>query len=68
MKVDCGTLVDAASISPVKPVDGFSLANISGTCRKAIGLANLTHAELRNIRVTGYTVRSSRKPMSRTSV
>ena len=54
VKVDCGTLVDAASISPMKPVDGFSLANISGTCRKAIALANLTHVELRDIHVTGY--------------
>jgi polygalacturonase len=54
VKVDCGTLVDAASISPVKPLDGFSLVNLSGTCRKAITLANLTHVELRNIHVTGY--------------
>ncbi|MGA9779581.1 MAG: glycoside hydrolase family 28 protein [Limisphaerales bacterium] len=54
VKVDCGTLVDAASISPAKPLDGFSLVNISGTCRKSIALANMTHVELRNIRVTGY--------------
>ena len=54
VKVDCGTLVDAASISPVKPLDGFSLADISGTCRKAIALANMTHVELRGIHVTGY--------------
>lgn len=55
MKVDCGTLVDAASISPVKPLDGFSLADISGTCKKAIALGNITNAVLRNIHVTGYT-------------
>ena len=55
VKVDCGTLVDAASISPVKPLDGFSLADISGTCQKAIALANITNAVLRNIHVTGYT-------------
>jgi hypothetical protein len=54
VKADCGTLVDAASISPVKPVNGFSLVNITGTCRKAIALANMTHVELRNIRVSGY--------------
>jgi polygalacturonase len=54
VKVDCGTLVDAASISPVTPVDGFSLVNISGTCKKAIALANMTHVELRDIHVTGY--------------
>ncbi|HXR04828.1 MAG TPA: glycosyl hydrolase family 28 protein, partial [Verrucomicrobiae bacterium] len=55
VKVDCGTLVDAAAISPVKPINGFSLADISGTCKKAITLANLTNAILRDIRVTGYT-------------
>jgi len=54
VKVDCGTLVDAARISPVKPVNGFSLVNISGTCRQAITLANLTNAVMRDIRVTGY--------------
>ena len=54
VKVNCGTLVDAASISPVKPVDGFSLVNITGTCRKAVALANMTHVELRHIQVTGY--------------
>jgi polygalacturonase len=54
VKVNCGTLVDAASISPMKPVDGFSLVNVSGTCRKAIALANMIHVELRNLHVTGY--------------
>ncbi|HUA37222.1 MAG TPA: glycoside hydrolase family 28 protein [Candidatus Sulfopaludibacter sp.] len=54
VKVDCGTLVDAAAISPAKPLDGFSLVNISGTCRKAVALANMTGVELRNIRLSGY--------------
>src|SRR5579862_2567504 len=54
VKVNCGTLVDAASISSAKPVDGFSLVNINGMCRKAIALANMTHVELRDIHVTGY--------------
>ncbi len=54
VRVDCGALVDAASISPVKPVDGFSLVNISGTCKRPIVLANMTHVELHNIHVTGY--------------
>ncbi len=55
VKVDCGTLVDAVAISPVKPINGFSLVDISGTCKKAITLANLTNAALRDIHVTGYT-------------
>ena len=54
MKVHCGTLVEASSISPVKPVVGFSLINISGDCTKGIALANIMGAELRDISVTGY--------------
>jgi polygalacturonase len=54
VKVDCGTLVDAAQTSPVKPINGFSLADVSGTCRKAITLANMTNAVLQDIHVTGY--------------
>ncbi|MGD0649660.1 MAG: glycoside hydrolase family 28 protein [Verrucomicrobiia bacterium] len=54
VKVNCGTLMEAVSISPVKPVNGFSLVNVTGTCKKAIALANITGAELRHIQVTGY--------------
>ena len=54
VKVDCGTLVDAGATSPVKPIDGFSLVNVSGKCQKAIILANMTNAVLRDIQVTGY--------------
>ena len=46
--------MDATAISPVKPINGFSLVDISGTCKKAIALANMTHVQLRDIRVTGY--------------
>jgi polygalacturonase len=53
VKVNCGTLVDAARTSPEKPVNGFSLVNVSGTCQKGITLANLTNVVLRDIRVTG---------------
>ena len=54
VKVNCGTLVDAVSISPVKPVNGFSIASFTGTCKKGIALANIVSAELRDIHVTGY--------------
>jgi polygalacturonase len=54
VKVNCGTLVDAVQTSPVKPINGFSLVDITGTCKKAITLANLTNAVLRDIQVTGY--------------
>jgi hypothetical protein len=54
VKVNCKTLVEAVETSPVKPINGFSLVNVSGTCAKAIELANMTNAVLRDIRVTGY--------------
>jgi len=54
VKANCGTLIEAVSIPPVKPVDGFSAVNVSGTCKKAIALANMTRVELRDIHVTGY--------------
>lgn len=54
VKVDCGTLVDAAQISPVKPVNGLWLVNVTGVCMKAIALANITNAVVRDIRVSGY--------------
>jgi len=54
VKVNCGTLVNAVQTSAVKPINGFSLVNVSGTCAKAIELANMTNAVLRDIRVTGY--------------
>jgi polygalacturonase len=54
VKVNCGTLVEGYLVSPVKPIDGLSLVDISGQCRKAISLANVTNVELRNITVTNY--------------
>jgi polygalacturonase len=54
VRVNCGTLVDAAA-SPLKPVNGLSLANITGTCKKALTLSNITGAALNGIQVTGYT-------------
>jgi polygalacturonase len=55
LKVNCGTFVDAVSISPVKPVRGFSIDNVTGTCTKGLSLANITGERLRNIRLSGYT-------------
>ena len=47
-------LADASQIAPKKPLEGLTLANITGTCTKGIALANITHAELRDLHVTGY--------------
>lgn len=52
---DVPVLVQATSILPSMPLQGFSLTNVSGTCGKGIFLANITHAELRNIKVTGFS-------------
>jgi polygalacturonase len=52
---DCTTLVDGTGIHPHKPLEGFSLVNVTGTCAKGISLANIKKAEIRNIKVTGYS-------------
>ncbi len=54
VKVNCGTLVNATAISPVKPLDGLSIVNVTGTCTNGVSLANIVRAELRDIRVSGY--------------
>ena len=51
---NCARLVDARDISPQKPLAGFSLVNVTGTCTNGISLANITCAKLKNIQVTGY--------------
>jgi polygalacturonase len=47
-------LVLAQNISPARPVDGLTLTDIHGTCRRALVLANMTNVMLANINVTGY--------------
>jgi polygalacturonase len=51
---DCPTLVDGVRIHPAKPLDGLSLVNVTGTCRKGISLANVRNAEIRDVKVTGF--------------
>lgn len=51
---DVATLVDADNSPSARPVDGFTLANISGTCSRAISIANMTNVAFSNIRVSGY--------------
>src|SRR5262249_46555757 len=50
---DCPVLVDGVSILPNKPLDGFTLTNVTGSVRKGIALANVRNAEIRDIKVTG---------------
>ncbi|HEU5396261.1 MAG TPA: glycoside hydrolase family 28 protein [Verrucomicrobiae bacterium] len=52
--VDVHALVDGESIPTDRPVDGLTLANISGTCARGITLANMTNVDLSEIHVTGF--------------
>jgi polygalacturonase len=47
-------LVDGSGIHPGKPLDGFTLKNVTGTCIAAVTLANIKNAAIANINVTGY--------------
>ena len=51
---NCSRLVDAKDISPQKPLEGLSLADITGNCTNGISLANISGAKLSGIKVTGY--------------
>jgi len=48
-------LVDGAGIHPHKPLDGFVLSDISGTCGKGVFIANIKNAGIKNIKVTGFS-------------
>jgi polygalacturonase len=51
---DVPTLVEAVAISPEKPLEGFTLANVTGTCNKGVFLANAKDVKFSNIDVKGY--------------
>jgi polygalacturonase len=53
--VDCENLVNAYRIPPEKPLDGLVLSDITGTCHKAISLANIVNAKLSGIDVQGFS-------------
>ena len=52
---DCPQLVDGIAIHPNKPLDGFTLSNVTGSAAKGITLANVRNAQIRNVKVTGLT-------------
>jgi polygalacturonase len=51
---DVPDLVSATETNPRKPLDGLTLENITGTCRKGISLANMKNVRLSGIKVTGF--------------
>jgi hypothetical protein len=46
---DDPVLVDGGSIHPRKPLNGFTLENVMGAWGKGMTLANIIHAEIRNV-------------------
>ncbi len=51
---DVPALVQATEIHPRKPLTGFTLQNVTGTCKSGIALANIENAAIRNVKVTGF--------------
>jgi polygalacturonase len=51
---DIAELVAGKNIPPGRPLDGLTLNDITGTCEKAITLANVTGAKFSGIAVTGF--------------
>jgi polygalacturonase len=51
---DMPMLVDATRITPLKPLDGLTLENITGTCKKGMELAYMKNVHLAGIKVTGF--------------
>ncbi len=52
--VNGGTLIDAASISPIKPLIGLTISHISGTCGKGMNLANMRDVSIEDVNVSGF--------------
>lgn len=52
---DVADLVAGKDVPAERPFDGFALTDISGTCTRAISLANMTNVKLSGIRVTGFS-------------
>ena len=48
---DAPVLIEAVNIHPDKPLDGFTLKDITGVCGRGITLANMRNVTLRNIDV-----------------
>jgi len=51
---DVPILVDGTGIHPAKPLDGFTLENVTGTCGKGIFLANIKNAVIKKVEVSGF--------------
>ena len=52
---DVAELVAGKDVPAARPLDGFALTDIAGTCGRGLMLANMTNVQLSQIRVTGFT-------------
>ncbi|UIJ45637.1 glycosyl hydrolase family 28 protein [Sphingomonas cannabina] len=51
---DVPVLVEAVNIHPDKPLDGFTLRDVTGTCGKGIALANMRGVRIEHVEVSGF--------------
>lgn len=51
---DVTSLVDGVNVPAARPVDGFTLTDISGTCARGISIACMTNVAFSKIHVTGF--------------
>jgi polygalacturonase len=51
---DVPILVDGTGIHPSKPLEGFTLEDVTGTCGKGIYLANIKNAVIRKVEISGF--------------
>ncbi len=51
---DVPVLVDGTAIHPHKPLEGFTLENVTGTCGKGISLANVKNAAIKKVEISGF--------------
>jgi polygalacturonase len=48
------SLVNATRVPAERPIDGFSLAGVTGNCARGLDLANMKNVALTDIKVTGF--------------
>lgn len=47
-------LLRAQEVPPERPIDGFSLTDVRGTCEHALSMANMKNVRLSGIKITDY--------------
>ncbi len=51
---DVAALVAGKNVPAARPLDGFVLNDVSGTCARGLALANMTNVKLSGLHVTGF--------------